>query len=106
VNLSGILVVAKADAVTTVVESLNGLAGLDVHQVDEPSGRIIVVQEAADISAEIAGLKRIKALPNVVMAEMVYHYPADDTTEYEGIPPELVEEAPSEACAVPAYLND
>lgn len=103
-NISGILVVAKPERQADVVGALAGLQGVEVHQVDEASGRIIAIQEAEDIHAEIDGVKRIKALLHVVMAEMVYHYIADDDKIYEAIPPELVEQ--EEACAVPAYLND
>lgn len=102
-NISGVLVVAKEEWLDSVVAALNGLPGVEVHQVDAASGRIIAVQEAEDIHAEIDGVKRIKALPHVVMAEMVYHYIADDDKVYEEIPPELVEQ--EEACVVPAYLN-
>lgn len=105
-NLSGILVSAKSEHLATVVEALRTLEGVEVHQVDEPTGRVVVVQEAEDIRAEMAGLRHIKTLPNVMMAEMVYHYIADDHDVYEGIPPELAEEEQSEPCAVPAYLHD
>ncbi|MCU0841793.1 MAG: chaperone NapD [Thiobacillaceae bacterium] len=104
-NLSGILVVAKPDGLAQVREALDAIPGVEVHQVDEASGRVIVVQEAADIHAEIEGLKAIKALPHVVMAEMVYHYIADDQQVYDSLPPELAEE-PGQACSVPAYLQD
>ena len=105
-NLSGILVVAKPESQGQVVEALNGLEGVEVHQVEVASGRIIAVQEAADIHAEIEGVRRIKALPNIIMAEMVYHYLAEDECVYEAMPPELVEQQDGfEACAVPAYLN-
>jgi len=106
VNLSGILVLATPEWRGQVVESLNALEGVEVHQVDEATGRIVAVQEAADIHAEIEGVKRIKALPHVIMAEMVYHYIADDKRTYESMPPELEEkQEESDACAVPAYLN-
>lgn len=106
-NLSGILVVAKTDCLSQVVAGLEALDGVEVHQVDPDSGRIVAVQEAGDIRAEMAGLKRIKTLPHVIMAEMVYHYIADDNDVYEGLPPELQEgERGAEACAVPAYLQD
>lgn len=105
-NLSGILVVAKPDYQGQVVTALNALEGVEVHQVDEAAGRIIAVQEAQDIQAEIAGVKRIKALPHVIMAEMVYHYLAEDERTYEAMPPELEEQDDGFAtCAVPAYLN-
>ena len=105
-NLSGILVVANPAWQREVVDQLKALEGLEVHQVEEATGRIIAVQEAPDIHAEIASLKRIKALPHVIMAEMVYHYIADDERTYEAMPAELQEEEDGfDACVVPAYLN-
>lgn len=105
-NLSGILVVARSGQHARVVDALNALEGVEVHQVDEVSGRIVAVQEAPDIHAEIEGVKRIKALPDVIMAEMVYHYLAEDDRNYEAMPPELEEQQDGfETCAVPAYLN-
>ena len=105
-NLSGILVMARPESQEQVVAALNALDGVEVHQVDASSGRIVVVQEAEDIHAEIEGVKRIKALPNVIMAAMVYHYLAEDERLYEAMPPELAEQQDGfETCAVPAYLN-
>jgi nitrate reductase NapD len=103
-NLSGILVVADRNRQAEVISSLDALPGVGVHQIDEPSGRLIAVQEAADIYAEVEGLRRIKALPHVVMAEMVYHYIAEDDAVYPELPPELA--AQETSCAVPAYLID
>jgi periplasmic nitrate reductase NapD len=105
-NLSGILVVANPAWQGQVVEQLKAMEGVEVHQVDEASGRIIAVQEAPDIHAEIDSLRRIKAVPHVIMAEMVYHYIADDERTYEAMPAELQEvEDGFDACVVPAYLN-
>lgn len=104
-NLSGILVVAKPERLSAVIPALNALPGVEVHQVDAATGRIVVVQEAADILAEIEGLKRIKALPHVLVAEMVYHYLADDRQVYAELPPDLAEQD-SDPRAVPTYLND
>jgi len=106
VNLSGVLVVAKPEWLGQVVDALKILDGVEVHQVEADSGRIIVVQEASDIHAEIDGLKRIKALPHVIMAEMVYHYIGDDERTYEGLPEELQDEKEGfDSSVVPAYLN-
>lgn len=101
-NLSGILVVAKPEWVEQVVADLAAQDGLEVHQTDPESGRIIVVQEATDIYAEIEGVKRIKAMPHVVMADMVYHYFAEDEQAYDAMPAELAEDT---SVCVPAYLN-
>jgi periplasmic nitrate reductase NapD len=62
VNFSGILVMAKPDHHSQVIAALNALEGVEVHQVDAATGRIVAVQEAEDIHAEIEGVKRIKAI--------------------------------------------
>ena len=114
-NLSGILVMANPAWQGKVVEDLSALEGVEVHQVDAETGRIVAVQEAEDINAEVAGLRAIKAVPHVIMAEMVYHYVADDDRMYE-MPEELkgkeagfdacgVDDDAASTCAVPAYLN-
>ncbi|MFN3594708.1 MAG: chaperone NapD [Thiobacillaceae bacterium] len=104
-NLSGIFVATRPEWLTTVKAALEALPGVEVHQVDAATGRIVVVQEAADIHAEIEGVRRIQALPHVVMAEMVYHYIADDPLVYDGLPPELASRD-GETSAIPADLRD
>ncbi|HEX8980342.1 MAG TPA: chaperone NapD [Parasulfuritortus sp.] len=103
-NLSGILVVAEQGRQAEVIAALEALSGVSLHHIDPPTGRLIAVQEAEDIYAEVEGLRRIKALPHVVMAEMVYHYIAEDDAEYPELPPELAEQESS--CPIPQYLQD
>jgi nitrate reductase NapD len=81
------------------METLEQLEGVDVHYSDPDSGRIVVTQEAETIAAEVEGLKRIKALPRVILAEMVYHCFENDSELMEGMPPEFSESASG------AYLN-
>ena len=105
-NLSGILVVAHPEWLGQVVDALNTLDGVEVHQIDHATGRIVAIQEAVDIHSEIEGIQRIKGLPHVIVAEMVYHYFAEDARSYEAIPPELEPQKEGfESSAVPAYLN-
>lgn len=104
-NLSGILIETKPEWLAEVVRQLNCMDGVEVHQVDEAEGRIVAVQEAADIHAELESIKKIKALPHVILAEMVYHYIAEDDKIYEALPPEL-QTPEGEACAVPSYLQN
>lgn len=104
-NLSGILVEARPEQLEEVVLHLNVLGGVEVHHVDKAGGRIVAVQEASDIHAEIEGLKRIKAIPHVILAEMAYHYIADDKRIYDELPKEL-QTAEGETCAVPGYLQN
>jgi nitrate reductase NapD len=102
-NVSGILVVVPAECLASAIEALNRLDGVDVHQYDAQTGRIVVTQEAEGIQAEVDGLKRIKALPHVILAEMVYHCFEDDSELMEAVPRELDE--PAGVCEVPPYLN-
>lgn len=85
-NLSGILVFVDPGTRNRAVDSLNALPGVEVHHVDE-QGRVIVVQEAESVTAEAAGLQRIKSLPGIITAQMVYHYFAEDG-ENVSLPPE------------------
>jgi nitrate reductase NapD len=101
VNLSGIVVMAQPQHVLGVVEALKALQGIEVHQYDEQQGKIVVVQEAPDVSAEVEGLKQIKTLPHVTAAEMVYHYFEDDTQHFSEILNDM-----EGLAAVPKYLVD
>lgn len=100
-NLSGIVVVTKPEHLDSVVSDLGNQPGVEVHYTDPAVGRIVVVQEAESIDDEIAGLKRIKGLPHVAMAEMASHYFGEDPQNY---PPDRLGDL--ERQPVPAYLND
>jgi len=77
-NLSGILVVADAAHVDEVLARLAALDGVEVAQCDRASGRIVVVQEAPHVGAEVAGFGPIRALPHVLSADLVCHYFGDE----------------------------
>ena len=103
-NVSGILVVVSPEHIAALIWWLvlrpARLNGVEVHHRDMATGRIIVTQEAETIQAEVDGLKRIKALPHVILAEMVYHCFEEDSDLSGGIPPELEGMDP-----VPSILN-
>jgi nitrate reductase NapD len=105
-NLSGILVIVPPQHLEASVTALDALEGVEVHITEPDTGRIVVVQEAASVGEEVDGLKRIKQLPHVVTAEMVYHYFADDNQPQESIPDNLDELAGLAHIKVPEYLND
>ncbi len=77
-NMSGILVVAKPEQCEEVVKVLATLPGIEVHQTDPETGKIVIVQEAESIDKEADGARRIQEIPGVVSVNMVYHYFADD----------------------------
>jgi len=88
-NLSGIAVSVRPQSFDETVTRLEALSGVEVYYRDSASARIVVVQEADSVDAEVEGLKRIKSIPGVVVAELVYHYFADDQGMQNQTPPEL-----------------
>jgi nitrate reductase NapD len=74
VNLSGILVVVPPERISDCIADLGRLSGVEVHHADPATGRLIVIQEAPDIEAEMTGFLAIRQRPHVLCAEMVYHY--------------------------------
>ena len=84
-----------------MVDHLNSLDGIDVHHIEAATGRIVITQEAETIHDEVDGLKRIRALPGIILAEMSYHNFEDDNELIDAIPADLDDEA-----NIPAYLNE
>lgn len=105
-NLSGILVMVPPEHMDACVTSLETLPGVDVHQRDAAAGRIIVTQEAESISAEVEGLKLIKALPNVISADLVYHRFEQDGETVEQLPADVDEFEGLGRAPIPAALKD
>lgn len=104
-NLSGILVISRPDRLEATVRNLKALPGVEVHLTDPSTGRIVLVQEAEDVCAEVDGLKAIQSLPNIVLAEMVYHYFEDDTRPLDEIPQELNQAQEGKDAYTPSWLN-
>lgn len=102
-NVSGILVVVPAAEMDATIRTLASMAGIDVHHTDPATGRIIVTQEAGSIPEEIEGLKRIQALPQVTLAEMIQHHFEDDPEILEATSPESRSRGPF---PVPPSLED
>jgi nitrate reductase NapD len=105
-NISGILVVVAPEKVDSTIESLNAMDGIDVHHIDRPSGRIVITQEAEAIHDEVDGLKRIRALPGIILAEMSYHNFEEDAENVTHIPEELDSEILETVNKTPSYLDD
>ncbi len=105
-NLSGILVMTSPNSVHDMAATLDAMPTLEVHQIEHDTGRIIVVQEAEDVDQEIEGLKAIKKLPGIILAEMVYHYFAEDEKSTIKIKPEDLDAMQGMTYQVPAYLNE
>lgn len=86
-NLSGVLVTAVPERLAEVAAALAALPGVEVRQTHAAGGRIVVVQEAAEIGAEVDGFMRIRALPHVLNVDLVCHYFGDEAPASTGTPP-------------------
>jgi len=104
-NISGILVIVTPERVESMVDHLNGMDGIDVHHIEAATGRIVITQEAENINAEVDGLKRIRALPGIILAEMSYHNVEDDHELIDTLPADLDKEN-LDSANIPAYLNE
>jgi nitrate reductase NapD len=102
VNYSGILVIVPPSELESTVARLEELPGVEVHHRDPDTGRLIVVQEASTVGAEVDGLKQIKNLPHIVLAEMVEHHFEEDEEIINSIPDGLEDGLPE----VPEFLQD
>ena len=100
-NISGILVIVSPQRVDSMVDQLNGMDGIDVHHIEATTGRIVITQEAESIAEEVEGLKRIRALPGIILAEMSYHNFEEDQELVDAIPADLDDDA-----NIPAFLNE
>lgn len=72
--LSGIVVTTSPERLTEVDAALGRLPGVEVHHRDVANARLVIVQEAATIDDEVAGMQRILGVPGVADASLVYHY--------------------------------
>ena len=102
-NISGILVITTPEETANTCERLSALEGVDVHFVDDQTGRIVITQEAESIKDEVDGLKRIRALPHIILAEMSYHNFEEDRELIDALPEDLDDETLGK---VPDYLNN
>lgn len=77
-SYSGIVVRARPAALAELAPGLSELPGVQIHQQDADSGRLVLTLEAASVDEEIEGLRRIQCFPGVISADLVYHrLPAD-----------------------------
>jgi nitrate reductase NapD len=102
-NISGILVTASPEHVADVAQTLSSFPGLEVHQTDLASGKLVLVQEAASVGAEVESFKRIRSLPHVMAVDLVQHYFEHDSELIDAILEEL---NGLEGIRVPTELQD
>ncbi len=70
-NLSAILVITAPAGIEACMSLLNNQPGLSIHHSDPATGKIMLIQEAESVDAEVDGLKRIKALDGVSLVSLM-----------------------------------
>ncbi len=73
-SVSGIYVLIDPDCWDSATTTLGQMTGIDLHQRDAGSGRLVLTQEAESTGAQIAGLEQIQQVRGVRLAGPVYHY--------------------------------
>jgi len=76
----GVVVIVPPDRVEPCARDLGALAGVEVYHRHPESGRIVVVLEGRAVEEHLETLRRIQAVPDVLVAAPVYHY-VDATPE-------------------------
>jgi len=97
-NISSVIVQVKPDYLEKVIKLIQASRDFEYH-VSDDAGKIIVTLEGADTTEELKKLKKLKALPEVISAEMVFAY-SEDELELERENLEKTEEN------IPDWLND
>lgn len=99
-NVSAIYVVSQPNRLAACVEAIETVPGFSVYHKDPERPRLVAIQEAPTIEAEMEGLRRIQSLPGVIAAELVYHYFED-----AGRARQECDQADQGTTAVPEWLN-
>jgi nitrate reductase NapAB chaperone NapD len=76
-TISGIVAACRPEHLAEATADVNGLPWAEVHYTD-PSGRMVVVIEAADVDESMDRLKELQGLPRVVMAELAEYCLEED----------------------------
>ena len=73
-HYSGVLVVTEKGAVDHCAEAIDALDGVEVHLRHPETARLVAVLEGESVAVHEGHLERIRAVPRVLMAGLVYHY--------------------------------
>ena len=76
-SFSGIVVRAATTDLESLAQRLGAVPGVQVHQRDPDSNRLILTLDAETVDDEIDGLRRIQCMSGVASADLVYHLLGD-----------------------------
>lgn len=70
---SGLVVTCAPEHLSAVQAELQSLPGVEIHQTDSETGRMVIVLEEESIDAETDSFAQIRKLENVVDVSLVVH---------------------------------
>ena len=70
---SGLVVTCAPEHLLAVQTELRSLPGVEIHQTDSETGRIVIVLEEESIDAETDRFAQIRKLENVIDVSLVVH---------------------------------
>jgi nitrate reductase NapD len=73
-HYSGVLVVTRDDALSSCADAVNALDGAEVHMRHPETARLVAVLEGDSVDLHEDLLQRIRSIPGVLLASLVYHY--------------------------------
>ncbi len=97
-NISSIVIQARAENIDKIVEIVKNCDFCDYHFHDASIGKIIVTVEGEDIDEEMKKVRQIEAIEHVVSAEMMMAYSEDELDRHR--------EKLNQSEIVPSVLND
>ncbi|RME34749.1 MAG: hypothetical protein D6786_03925 [Gammaproteobacteria bacterium] len=83
-NICGVLVHSRPEAVESVRRQLESLEGVEVHGTAE-DGRMVVTVEAEEGRLVLDQLTRMRDIEGVLDAALVYHYDEQQDTELQSL---------------------
>ncbi len=85
-HFSGVVAVTRPEELDRWADRVNALEQVEVHMRHQASGRLVAVLEGASVAENEATLERIRSLPGIMMAALVYHYvdEGEDKAPVEG----------------------
>jgi nitrate reductase NapD len=79
-HYAGVVVATAPEHLETCAQELDALPGIEVHGREPSTGRIVIVQEADSVEEQQDLLARVRTLPRVHFAALVYHYVDSEET--------------------------
>ena len=76
-HYSGILVITDPGRMNDCAVRIENLVGVEVRHRYPDDDRMILIQESESVEEQERGLREIRAIPGVQLADLVYHHVSD-----------------------------